>query len=335
MKLISTLIFTMLLISCAAPKVAIYNIQPPPVKAMADVKTIAIVSDADDERHSDVLSKLEASLSSVVFDHKAHFNLVDRGMIDRIIEEQKLSNSDLSSSATRAKLGRLVGADTVISARSIVSYPESQSFYESRSKCVDKKCKESKKIKVRCSKREANVQLIPKIINVEKGNILYSKTYTSKQVSKTCMDQDSTEHTSNFDLMNSGIDDTLTQFKLDIAPRRVRTNVSLMEASDDKLLSESHVKLLETANEFAEKGNMSKACQIFAKVQSQNSSSIVTNYNNGVCAENNGDLETAIAFYTNAENNSIDVDLVTKATNSIKRVKEAQRAQEEMKKYRN
>ncbi|MBE0455987.1 hypothetical protein NDQ71_19020 [Pseudoalteromonas sp. KG3] len=252
---------------------------------------------------------IETNLANIRVNGQPYFTFVDKASLSKIIEQQRFNESDISNSKNRTRLGKLTGADTLITA-DYTADVDTSTYYEKDSECIQKgdkwyKCEKSREITIKCSEKIAKVNFKPKAVSVETGQIVFTKQYSRLSSSKVCKGDD--PHPSDSVLRGRALAAVIEELKQDVAPHQVTKNVKLME-SDDSDLTDKAEELLDLAVEFAEKDMPDHACKTFAKAQSQYSESLAINYNNGVCAERANDLELAKAYYEKASNLTLDVD---------------------------
>jgi TolA-binding protein len=289
------------------PTIPVSQLKPARESNAKKMRRIAVIHD---RRSSISGSILETNLTGIKLNNSPYFTLVDRSRIDAIIKEQKFNDGMLTNSATRIKLGKLTGADTLINA-SYSTKIDSSRYSEKRSECTEKgdnwyKCKKSRKYTVSCTKKTAVVILEPKAVSVESGQIIFSNHYSEVAESKVCNDSNDALPTDE-ELVGSALARITKELKFDVAPFTLTTDVNLME-SDSSEMPDNAEKLFDMGIEFVQEGMYKNACQMFTKAQTQYSSSIAITYNNAVCAEFLADIEMADAFYSKATTMTDEID---------------------------
>lgn len=304
-----------------SPDLPITQLKPAKNERMANVRIEKVaVAGVNGNRSGDsFVNMIESELANINVADQPFFTLVDRATIQRVIAEQKFSTSDLASSSNNVKLGRLVGADAILSANYHISSVERQSYSETRTKCSDKKCKNSYQYSVSCTKRSISANMTPKLSSVETGKILFTKRFSHQASSSKCSDS-SIPHRSNAELAGEAVSNIFKEFSQDIAPHTVVLKPTLLE-DDDSKLTEQAEQHLDKGIEFAENEWFEEACNEFTQAQSIFANSLAINYNNGLCAEKEGDLDTAEAFYKRAMTTTNDFDDLDPVRSAIKRVK--------------
>ena len=289
------------------PQIPISQLKPARESNAKKMKRIAVIHDQSKPTGGAIL---ETNLTNIKLNNSPYFTLVERSQIDSIIKEQKLNDGMLTNSATRIKLGKLTGADTLINA-SYSAKVDSSRYSEERSECVEKgdnwyKCKRRREYTVSCTKKTAVVILEPKAVSVESGQIIFSNHYSEIAESKVCKDSNDAQRTDE-ELVGSALARVTDSLKFDLAPFTLTTDVDLMEG-DSSSMPDDAEKMFDMGIEFAQEGMYENACQMFSKAQTKYSSSIAITYNNAVCAEFLADVEMADAFYSKATTMTDDID---------------------------
>lgn len=312
-------LFTAALLSaCTATKVSQIVTMPANESGMAKAKNIAVVGVGGNRTSYPVAERLEAYLTSIKVKGVPHFNVVDRLSIDKVKNEQRLSSSELFDASTAAKLGRLVGADTIITGKFSIPKISREKYQETEQYCIQRKkvksdnplkalfaeCLKYGQRQVYCSKKVAKVDFSPKATDVTTSRVVYAKTYSGRSESHHCSNEN-TPHRADSDMIADGFEQIFDQMRRDVAPYTQRVEVALME-KDDSQMPDAVENVLSSALKFAEKNRFTRACELMAQGLSMHSGSPALLYNNGVCAEIRGDLEKALAFYQQADRNSME-----------------------------
>ena len=149
--LILQVILVALFVSGCSQKVTIKALEPAEVDRAAKTKNIAVVKFKND--YVGLSNKIETNLLRFKIENKPYFTMVSRGDINKILREQRFQNSGLVDLSTAVEMGNIIGAEALISGRLGDETSYDTHFYERRSRCADKKCKERYYYKVRCKKR--------------------------------------------------------------------------------------------------------------------------------------------------------------------------------------
>ncbi len=315
-----------LLVSCA-PEV-MKNTFPITIPALipanyteaSQIKSIAVLpfsvnvegKDASKES-TEFASQLESVLASVIIDDKSYFKLVDRLTVNRVIQEQKFKVSVLPSDDEAVQIGKFIGVRGIYTG---ILYPVSKSeknYQEERVEC-DKKNNCTKRY-VTCIQRKLTFSFIPRLIDVETGRVVYSRTITVDKVSSGC----NVSSLQSFEeLERSAKKEALMEFIRDVAPYYVNMKFDLVD-SEDNIKSREDKKKFNTALEFAKKNRIDRACSIWGEIYERNQKSISLTYNLGVCKELSGDLAGALDFYQKADSlTQKPIDLINEALERVK-----------------
>lgn len=284
-----------------SPTVPVSYVKPANISGAEKIRRIAVM----EQRNDGAVSFLESNLSGITVNSSPYFTLVDRSTLEKAIKEQKFTESLLADNATRVKLGKFTGADTIVSG-TLGANINSTHYSKTVSKCSDKKCKNTYDATVQCTKHTAVAVFEPKAVSVETGRILFSKNYTRSVDTDAC-NGEGDALLSDSELRGRAYAIIAEDFKADVAPYTYTVDVELFE-SDDSDMPEKADKYFDMGIELAENKRVDNACMMFAKAQSEFNKSVALAFNNGVCAEYAGDIEKANAFYHNAETLTDDVD---------------------------
>jgi tetratricopeptide (TPR) repeat protein len=144
----------------------------------------------------------------------------------------------------------------------------------------------------------ANFAVSPKLVEVATGRILYSRDLSSMADSSGC--EDTRQVQSEIVLLEKAKESVKNEFRRDIAPYYVTLEIKLMDSTDGIESSAAKDKL-KRGIEYADKGRMDSACELWGEARIIAPNSYVLIYNLGVCAESRGDLDTALSLYKQAD----------------------------------
>lgn len=274
-------------------------------------------------------TEIEGALASINIGDKQYFTVVDRVKLDKIINELKFSQSGLVDESKAAQLGKMVGAKGIYTG--IINRSESvdNPYREERSVCAQRELKRDRRgnlvegscirwnnYTVNCTERRAIFEFTPKLIEVETGRVVYSKTITQTKSAKGCSDS-SLPIPSSFELIGNAKELAKADFKKDVAPYYITMEIKLMDSTDGITAKEAEKKF-EQGLDFAKHQRMDRACELWgeARIISPNSPSIL--YNLGLCSEITGDPEKALDLYKKADKLMTKPD--DKLTAALKRV---------------
>ena len=302
------IIFTVL--TGCATKVKINMLQPAEFHQASLTKTVAVLPFTG-PGGQEFAAEIEGTLASKSIDDKQYFTLVDRASIDKIMSEQQFSQSALIDQATAAKIGKLVGAQGIYTGAVTAAQVKDSNYKEKRQECVRHKIERDKKgneyegrciqwrnYSVSCMKRDAHFSVTPKLVDVSTSKILYSRNLSKSATSSGC--EDASPPKDEQELLEAVKEDVKKQFLKDVAPYYVTVEIKLMDSTDHIDSADAKDKLKQGID-FADKGRMDNACEIWgqARIAAPNSPAIL--YNLGVCAESRGDADAALNLYKQAD----------------------------------
>ncbi len=293
------------LAACAAPRVKQNVIMPAKAPELQQTRNLAITT-LDGDQHRKYTTKLEDFFTNIRVKGAPYFTVVDRNSLDAILKEQKMVNeSGLFDESTAVQLGKLSGADTILSG--IVTAPQTQRtrYFAERRRCSEKnkdgKCTDYQTYKVKCTKKSTNFELTARAVSVSKGSIVFSKTYSGNATNQFCEDSPQREK-SDADLAQAAWTQAMNTMRHDVAPYEVQIEISLMKGDDSDLKKHKKAhELLKSGLDFADEHRLDRGCQQFTKALAFYNESPALYYNNGVCAEVDGDLDKAVTYYRKAD----------------------------------
>ena len=147
-------------------------------------------------------------------------------------------------------------------------------------------------------KRVASFAVSPKLGEVATGRIIYARDLSAMTDSSGC--DDTRQVQSELVLLETARESVKKEFRRDIAPYYVTLEIKLMDSTDGIESSAAKDKL-KRGIEYADKGRMDSACELWGEARIIAPNSYVLIYNLGVCAESRGDLDAAIGLYKQAD----------------------------------
>jgi hypothetical protein len=300
------------MMSGCAQKVQIKALQPAEISRAAETKKIAVSPFNNDGVN--LSGKIEAKIAQHRLDGKPYFTTLSRQDLDKVLKEQKIQNSGLIDPSTAVEVGKVMGAQAIISGS--VGKPSSSDtrYNETRTKCNKNGCWE---VQVSCTKRTAGLASEIRMIDTQKGDIIYADTINKTGEWAHCSDDSkalpSTEMAAQTLAGYIG-----TAFVSKLVPHYVYFSVELLEDADLEY-SEQQKKLLENSLGFIKAQRYDKAEQLLARlIESTGEKSYVPIYNMGVIKEAQGKFEEAKALYNKADKLTIEpVQQINKAINHI------------------
>ena len=313
--LLFTTVLFMLLVSGCAQKVNIRALEPAEIDRAAATKKVAVANFSNDR--VGLSGKIEAKLSRFRIDNKSYFTIVSRNDFNRIVEEQRIQNSGLVDQETVIDIGNLIGAQAIISGNVGRTTAQDTYFYERRSRCADRKCKELIYYKVRCKKRIVGLSAELRMVDVSQGDIIYADTMNRSATFKHCSD-DSRALPSREMAAQDLAESIANNFIYKLTPHYRNFRVVLLEDPDLEY-SDDQEKLLEVSLTYIEQGRFDKAEQFLVQlIDSTGSQSYVAFYNLGVVQEAQGNYIEAKEYYENAD--SLMVEPVEEINAAVLRI---------------
>jgi len=308
-EMILIIMITVLTLCGCATKIRINMLQPAQYHEASLTKAVAVMPFSGPGGR-EFAAELESVLSGVGIDDKQYFTLVDRASIDKVISEMKFSQSGLVDEKTAVKLGRLVGAQGIYTGIVNLNNYNDSRYTEKRQTCdryEEKKDKDGKSYQVcaywrsynvNCVKRVADFSVTPRLVDVATGRVLYSRNISAMKNSSGCDDTHPAQ--SDMVLLEQAREQVKQEFRRDVAPYYVTREIRLMDSTDGMDSKEAKDKL-KRGLEYADKGRMDSACELWGEARNLASGSHTLVYNLGVCAESRGDLDAALSLYRQAD----------------------------------
>ena len=301
---------TLSMISGCATKIRVNMLQPAQYHEASLTKAVAVMPFTGPGGKG-FAAELESVLSGVGIDDKQYFTLVDRASIDKVISEMKFSQSGLVDEKTAVKLGKMVGAQGIYTGIVNQNNYSDSNYREQRQTCTqyeEKKDKDGKSYRgsciswrtyyVNCTKRVADFSVTPRLVDVATGRVLYSRNISAMKNSSGCEDTKPVQ--SEMVLLEQAREQVKKEFRRDVAPYYVTREIRLMDSTDGIESKEAKDKL-KRGLEYADKGRMDSACELWGEARNLTSGSCTLLYNLGVCAESRGDLDAALTLYRQAD----------------------------------
>lgn len=288
----------MMFLTACSQKVVVRALDPAEVHRVASTKKISIAPFTNDRVN--LSSKIEANLAKHSLDGEKYFTIVSRNDFDRIIKEQKIQNSGLIDQSTAVEVGNLIGAQAIISGNVGRVASSDTKFYEKRTRCADKKCKEFVIYKVRCTKRVVSLSADMRIVDVVRGDIIYADTMKKDAVYKHCSDD--SRALPSADMAGESLASSIANsFTYKLTPHYKHFEVVLLEEPDLDY-TDKQEELLEFSLEYIEQARYDKAQALLLQlVDSTAQQSYVPFYNLGVLKEVEGNYEEAKEYYEMAD----------------------------------
>jgi hypothetical protein len=321
--------FFLILVQGCSQKVTIEALVPAEIERVSHTKKVAVVNFKNDS--IGVSRKIEATLAKVKINHKNYFTLISRRDFNKIIEEQKLQSSALSTKNSSVKFGELVSAEAIISGD--VHYPgnEDSYYYARRVRCLDEKCQKLRRYTVRCIKRVISLNVDIRIVDVTKGDIIFADTFSRERAYRHCND-DANALPSGRMVAQHFAKSIADEFVYKLTPHYRTFEVELLDEPDLDY-SDKEEDLLKYALEYIEKKRYNKAEELLIRlIDMTDSKSYVPFYDLGVIYEARGKYKQAKEYYEYAQNLMLaPVDEIDEAVERIDRlIRQKQKSMEQL-----
>jgi tetratricopeptide (TPR) repeat protein len=246
--------------------------------------------------------------------------------MDKIISEQKLQSSESMDEETATRVGKIIGAQAIISGEIAVASAESSKYEVAKERCLEYykngRCATYRYYKQQCEVTKATVSANINILNVETGMIIYgdaiSKNYNvdSCKISLSSSEKIVLSKAQALDRLASLI---ATEFAYKLTPKYVYFSVALLNNIKLKAATSNHKKTFDIALDYIKASRYDKAKKILEKLMKEtDGNSYVISYTLGVIYEATGDLEKAKKFYNIADDKSMkSIDEINLAINRI------------------
>jgi len=316
-----------------AQKVRIKALNPAEVGAMASKKKVAVSEFKNDK--IGLSGKIEAEIARQKLDKKRYFTVLSRKDMNKIIAEQKLQSSEMMNEATAAKIGKVIGAQAIISGEVASANAESGSYQEDREKCLQyykdgSGCAQYRYYKVTCNTTQASVSANINIIDVENGTVIYGDTITKDYSGDSCKNGNTNlgiltlqgspkQILSKSQALNKLAGSIANEFVYKLTPNYIYFNVTLLDTIELDSATDAQNKKFEAALGYIKAARYDKAKKLLSSLMDEfDGKSYVVAYVYGVVFEATGDFNKAKEIYTIADNDTVEpVSEINLAMNRI------------------
>jgi hypothetical protein len=249
-------------------------------------------------------AEIEAMLGDARSGSRPQFDLIERSRIDDVTKELVRSHgSPLFDEQSAVRLGRLVGADTVLMGMLSGPWAESRHYtvnYQECGRYDGRKCVYQTSRPSHCQQRAISLKLTLRAVSVESGRIVFAKTYSGTADDDSCRSA-----APSATLESRALAAVVDGARRDLVTHTETLAVELMEKPDAELKGSREArKLFESGVDFARAQRMDRACEQFTVALAKNAESPALYYNAGVCAEFEGNPDKALVFYRQADRRS-------------------------------
>lgn len=302
-------VIAVLLSSCATTtQVRTMTTLPAKYGEVTKLRRIAVMP-FDGHHGREITSEIESQLVSAKLEERSYFTVIERARIDRVLSELKLSNSALVDDKTAVKIGKMLGVQAMY--MGLVRQPKvsDSHFTEQRSVCSGYVTKYDKKGKpyetcggistynVSCTRRIAELTVIPKVVEVETGRIIYATTISEPQVQSACSDKGSLK--SGDEMIDDARRQALSTFRKHVAPYTAIISIVVMEERDG--MSNAAATRFESGLEYAKANRLDRACELWNEAVGMSPKAVALVYSRGICEEVSGNYRAALESYRDAD----------------------------------
>lgn len=293
MKYISLLVALLIFGGCAQ-KVQIKSLHPAEISRAAVTKKIAVAEFKNDKVN--LSGKIEAQIARYSIDGKPYFTTISRKDLDKVLAEQKIQDSGLTDN-TAGTLGSLIGAQAIILGELTNPSMQRSDYYVMRTKCKKDQCREEK---VFCTKALAILSAQVRMIDTQKGDIIYADSLSRNGEWSHC--KDDSYIIPSLEMAAQQLSDGISSdFVYKLSPHYVFMQVTLLEKPDLEY-SDRQKLLLESALESIKQNRFDKAENLLGElIDSTAEKSYVALYDLGVVKEAQGMYEDAQNLYIKAD----------------------------------
>jgi hypothetical protein len=295
-------------LSGCANSVKTVKILPPNVPEAAEHQRVALIGFQG--KHS---KEVNVAFETMLVKHRLHgrpyFTVVDRTRTRELMREYKKSLSGVIDHSTAAKFGKQIGASGVyfgdVTNYSVSSKRYKANKYYCKKYASDgKKCEQSGTRKVTCTRRTANITLVPRLIDVETSQVVYRAERTGSATSSACPGQ---KLKSDGQLLKEAIVKSIAQIRADIAPNAMLVRVELMD--EPSQLTGADAASFNSGMDFAKAERMDRACQIWRDLNRRTQSADnALLYNVAVCEELEGNYSEALNLFEQVDQRLMQPD---------------------------
>ncbi len=317
MRYVAGFAVVLLMFAGCSQTVAMRALEPAAIDRAAYTKKIAVSPFEND--HVNLSGKIEAEIAGTRLDGEPYFTTISRRDIDQILREQRFQNSGLLEPGEAVDMGRIIGAEAIISGSVSTPSKSDSHFDETRTRCEDDKCKKISIYQVRCTKRKVSLWAELRMVDVEQGDIIYADRISKSKYWSHCYD-DSRVLPSRHEAAQQLADEITKEFTIKLTPHYRRFAVTLLEKGDLEY-TDAQNKLLKNALEFIEQERLAKAETLLIElIDSTAERSYVAFYNLGVVKEAQGYYDEAKAIYDRADDLMMEpVEEISEAYKRIRR----------------
>lgn len=195
-----------------------------------------------------------------------------------------------------------------------------------RRRCVERddkdKCVTHENIKVDCLTRIIDFRARVRVTRYSDGRSIYTESFPDKNEQTICFGDDE-DFVSSESVIRAMVSETASAVRDDLAPREYRQEIRILESR--KGMTKVEGNFFKAAIKMT-KSDAAEACRMWDEADRNGQVHISLTFNRGLCAEQRGGLDSALALYEEADRFSPGKSEVTE---SLQRVSDHRRALDE------
>ena len=170
-----------------------------------------------------------------------------------------------------------------------------------RRRCVERddkdKCVTHEYIEVDCLTRMIDFRAQVRATRYRDGRSIFTESFPDRAEQTICFGDDE-GFASSESVIRTMVSQTASAVRNDLAPRQYHQDIRILESR--KGMTKAEGAFFKAAIKMT-KSNQAEACRMWDEADRNGLVHISLSYNLGLCAEQRGDLETALAFYEEAD----------------------------------
>lgn len=175
-----------------------------------------------------IAGQMESGLSRV-----GHYRLVDRGRIASALDELGFQQSALVDESTAVRVGRIVGADCILTGAVSLARTEPETYRERLCNVMgtrlpvpsDDMCP-GEMVHATCHGIRADAVLVPRLVQVESGVVVYAQTASGDASDRSCRGDVLDTPASRAEVQQEAIGGAISQIVADLTPKGATTPAS-------------------------------------------------------------------------------------------------------------
>lgn len=280
----------------------------PKVEEAAELRRVAVMGFQGPEAEQ-ASAAFETMLVSHSYDGRPYFTVVDRRQTKAVMAEHAKSLRGEVDAKTAARFGKQMGVQGVYFGDITVASVTPRHYTAEESYCTQynssgRKCRQWGSRTVSCTERIATFTLMPRLVDVETGRVVYRAEHTGESKDSSCGNSSGLPDSQ---LLDNALHDAVGEIISDIAPQEKLTWVRLMDEPTG--LGESEAAEFKRGLAFANAGRMDRACTIWRQLNSSvEGKDNALLFNVAVCTETEGDPATALRIFEEVDGRLAEPD---------------------------